>query len=330
MADVALLAQVSHQTVSRVLNGSPGIRPGTRDRVLMAIDELGYRRNVAARILASKRSGNIGVITSGGGQFGPTSVALSLEAAAHASGYSLSLVTLSEITERSLRAAADRLLEQSVEALVVIVSHRAALPFTKSFDVGIPVVLVEGDLSATPLTAGVDQVQGARLATRHLLDLGHDTVYHIAGPPDWIEAMVRRDAWREELKQARRRVPPLRWGGDWSARSGYEAGRVLSREPGVTAVFAANDQMALGLIRALNEAGRRVPEDVSVVGFDDLPESPFFSPPLTTIRQDFPELGRRAMALIQRLLKGDAHASVPLVEAVLIIRESTAPPPFHN
>lgn len=326
MADVALLARVSHQTVSRVLNDSPGIRPATRERVLTAIEELGYRRNIAARILASKRSGSIGVITSGAGHYGPTSIALGLETSARAAGYRFSATTLADISESSLRAAADRLLEQSVEALVVIVAHRVVLPFAQSFDVGIPVVLVEGDLSATPLTAGVDQVQGARLATRHLIDLGHETVFHLAGPTDWIEATVRREAWRDELEAARRRVPAPNWGGDWSAQSGYETGRALAREPGVTAVFAANDQMALGLIRALNEAGLRVPEDVSVVGFDDLPESPFFRPPLTTIRQDFAELGRRAMELIKRLLDGDPHAAVPLVEATLVVRQSTAPP----
>ena len=121
-------------------------------------------------------------------------------------------------------------------------------------------------------------------------------------------------------------MPPLRWGGDWSARSGYRAGLALAREKDLTAVFAANDQMALGLMAALREHGRRVPDDVSIVGFDDLPEAEFFAPPLTTVRQDFAELGRRAMALVERVLAGDERATVDLVPTTLVVRASTAPP----
>lgn len=326
MADVARVAGVSHQTVSRVLNDFPGIRPETRRRVQAAITELGYRRNIAARTLASTRSKIIGVVAYGTSQFGPANVMLGLHAAAGSTPYTLAVAALSEVSTESFNAAVERLLEQRVEALIVLVPHRAVLRMAQSMDADIPMVVVEGDLSATPLTAGVDQVQGARLATRHLLDLGHETVVHLAGPPDWSEAMARRDGWRAVLEESNRPVPPLRWGGDWSARSGYVTGRSLAREPGVTAVFAANDQMALGLVHALRETGRRVPGDVSVVGFDDLPESEYFAPPLTTIRQDFGELGRRAMALVGRVLDGEVDASVPLVETSLVVRESTTSP----
>jgi DNA-binding LacI/PurR family transcriptional regulator len=326
MADVAEVAGVSHQTVSRVLNDFPGVRPATRARVLAAIDELGYRRNVAARTLAANRSGTIGLITSGSGEVGPTQIGLSVESAARTAGYALSTVTLREVTDTSLHAAADRLLSHSVEALVVIVAHRAALRFIESFHVGVPVVLVGGGLSGMPMSAGVDQALGVRLALQHLLDLGHQTVFHLAGPLDWIEAMARRDAWREELERAGRTVPPVRWGGDWGAGSGYESGRTLVREAGVTAVFVANDQMALGFLRAVTQAGLRVPEDISVVGFDDIPESLYFSPPLTTIRQDFNELGRRAMSLVVRALDGETAATVSAVQPALVMRETTAPP----
>lgn len=326
MADVAERAGVSHQTVSRVLNGLPGVKPETLQRVLDAVDELGYRRNIAARMLASSRSRLVGVVTWGSSQFGPANVILGLEAAARKTPYRLSLVSVAEVTEPAFRAAVDQLLEQSAEALIVIVPHRSVLRTAQSLEIGIPTVVVEGDLSETPLTAGVDNTQGARLATRHLLDLGHETVVHLAGPGDWMEAIARRDGWRVELEAAGCRIPPLRWGGDWSARSGYETGRSLARETDVTAVFAANDQMALGYIHALHEAGRRVPEDVSVVGFDDLPEAQYFSPPLTTVRQHFPELGRRAMALVERVLDGEQQATVDLVETTLVVRGSTAPP----
>jgi DNA-binding LacI/PurR family transcriptional regulator len=327
MADVAQRAGVSHQTVSRVLNGSAQIRPETRQRVLDAIVELGYRRNAAARLLASTRSGLIGVVTWGTSQFGPANVMLGLEAAARPTRFRLSRTSIEELNADAFNRAVEILLEQSVEALVVIVPHRAVLRIAQSLSLDLPVVVVEGDLSETPLTAGVDNVQGARLATRHLLDLGHDTVVHLAGPPDWMEAIARRDGWRQELQAAGRSVPPLRWGGDWSARSGYMTGLSMAREHDVTAVFAANDQMALGLTRALAESGRRVPEDISVVGFDDLPESAYFTPPLTTVHQPFPDLGRRVMAMVEKALSGDPAPTSELIATTLVVRGSTAPPP---
>jgi DNA-binding LacI/PurR family transcriptional regulator len=220
----------------------------------------------------------------------------------------------------------DQVLDQAVEAVVIIVAHQAALTLARSLRIGVPLVLVEGDLSATPLTAGVDQIAGARLATRHLLDLGHHTVLHLPGPLDWLEATARREGWRMALEERDLPIPALMAEGDWSSHSGYEIGRAMLGESRPTAVFAANDQMALGLIRALHEAGLRVPEDVSVVGFDDLPESGYFTPPLTTVRQDFHELGQRIMALVLRVLAGEHDASVPLVEPRLIVRSSTAAP----
>jgi DNA-binding LacI/PurR family transcriptional regulator len=185
---------------------------------------------------------------------------------------------------------------------------------------------VEGDLSALPLTAGVDQVEGARLATRHLLDLGHESVAHLAGPEEWLEAQARREGWRSALQDMGRPVPELLGEGDWTSRSGYEIARSTEWGDDTTAVFVANDQMALGVLRALAECGRRVPEDVSVVGFDDLPEAAYFAPPLTTVRQDFVELGTRAIGLVLRVLGGEQEASVPLVEPTLVVRSSTAPP----
>jgi DNA-binding LacI/PurR family transcriptional regulator len=327
MADVAARAGVSHQTVSRVLNGMPGVRPETHDRVMAAVEELKYRRNFAARQLASAHSRTLGVVTWGTSQFGPAQVLLALETAARETGYRLATASVVSMSGEAFRSAVDQLLERVVEAMVVIVPHESVLREAKSLGLDIPVVVVEGDLSETPLTAGMDNVQGARLATRHLLSLGHETVVHLSGPMGWAESYARRDGWRAELESQGRRVPPLRWGGDWSARSGYATSRSLAREADVTAVFVANDQMALGLIRALREEGRRVPEDVSVVGFDDLPEAPFFLPALTTVRQDFAELGRRVMDVLKRVLGGEPDPTVDLVPTTLVVRESTAPPP---
>jgi len=326
MEDVAIVAGVSHQTVSRVLNDFPKIRPATRARVLAAIEELGYRRNTAARTLVTRRSGRIGVIAADMNHFGPASIMLGLESASRAAGYGLSLVGLPEISAASLRQAVDRVLDQAVEAVVIIVAHQAALALAQSLHIGVPLVVVEGDLSATPLTAGVDQIAGARLATDHLLDLGHRSVVHLPGPAEWVEAAARRDGWRLALEERGVPVPALMVEGDWTARSGYESSRVMLALSTPTAVFAANDQMALGLLRALHEAGLRVPEDVSVVGFDDVPESGYYSPPLTTVRQDFPELGKRVMALVLRVLDGELEPSEPLVEPLLVVRSSTATP----
>ena len=326
MADVAARAGVSHQTVSRVINGFDGIRPETRDKVMAAIDELGYRRNQAARMLASTRSGLIGVVTWGTGLYGPAAVVMSLEDAALQQGHELAVVTLRDFDDASVAAAVDRLLSQAVEALVMIVPHRATVRRLERGALGVPVVTVLGDNRGVALTAALDNVGGARAAIRHLLELGHETVFHVAGPSDFHEATARIDGWRQELEAAGRTVPPLRWGGDWSASSGYQTGLSLAREPGVTAVFAANDQMALGVMRAFVEQGLTIPDDVSVVGFDDVPEAPYYNPPLTTVRQEFDVLGRSVMSLVQRALAGERAPRVPLVESTLVVRASTRAP----
>jgi len=326
MADVAAEARVSHQTVSRVVNRVPGVRPETAERVQAAITSLGYRPNQSARLLASTRSRMVGVATWGTSQFGPQQVLLALDSAARSAGYRLSVRTLHDLTERGTREGVEELLELGVEAVVLIVPHETVLRFAQEVDLGLPTVVVEGDLSQTPLTAGVDNVQGGQLATRHLLELGHHTVVHVAGPPGWSEAHARVEGWRAELQAWERPVPPLRWGGDWTARSGYDAGVSLARDKDVSAVFCANDQMAMGVMSAMREAGRRVPEDVSVVGFDDLPESAYLAPPLTSIRQDFAELGRRTMGLVERVLAGEDEPSVDLVPTTLVVRASTAAP----
>ena len=327
MTDVAARAGVSHQTVSRVVNGFHGIRPETRAKVLEAIEELGYRRNLAARMLASSRSGLIGVVSWGTGLYGPSSVVTAFEDAALVHGYDVSLVTLRDFGDESVSAALERLLSQSVEALVLVVTHAATLRGLERGAVGVPVVTVLGDTTSAAYTASLDNTGGARSAVRHLLDLGHETVTHVAGPAGFGDAEARVHGWRAELEAAGRPVPPLRWRGDWSAQSGYLAGLELAEDPDVTAVFVSNDQMALGVVRALVEAGRRVPEDVSVVGFDDLPEAAYFTPPLTTVRQQFDVLGQTIMSLLERALSGEPDPTVPLVRTDVVVRASTAPPP---
>jgi DNA-binding LacI/PurR family transcriptional regulator len=322
MADVARLAGVSHQTVSRVVNGASSIRPETRDRVLEAISRLGYRPNRAARALVTRRSATVGVISTEAGLWGPSSVQRSLEQAAREAGYFVSSVNLGEVTRRALSAAVDHLLGQAVEGIVMVVAHDQALEVVRSQEARVPVVVVEGDLSSAASAVGVDQVLGARLATRHLLDLGHTEVVHITGPLDWAEARARLDGWAREMRSAGLR-PDEPVPGDWTAATGYAAGQRIAEREDVTAVFAANDSTALGVLRALAEAGRAVPGDLSVVGFDDIPEAGYLLPPLTTVHQDFAAVGRRAVEVLHAAITGEPEDLPRLVEPRLVVRSST-------
>jgi len=325
MADVAKRAGVSHQTVSRVLNDSPLVREHTRTKVLAAIEELGYRRNMAARMLATNRSRRIGMVSAHLVLYGPNMISAAVQDVGRAGGYDVSVVGLAESSAACLRDAVDRLLDEAVEALVIAVAHKEALAATAELDLSIPVVMTQGVAAGQPMAAGIDQLLGARLATDLLLDLGHRRVAHVAGPGDWVEAEQRREGWRQ-AHTARGLLPGPELGGDWSARSGYEAGRLVADDPDTSAVFVANDEMALGVLKALHEAGRDVPGDVSVVGFDDVPESAYFWPGLTTIRQDFRELGARAVGLALRALEGEEQPTDDLVVPEVVTRSSTASP----
>jgi DNA-binding LacI/PurR family transcriptional regulator len=326
MSDVARLAGVSHPTVSRVLNNHPSVREETRLRVLRAIRQLDYRPNALARGLAGRRLRVIGVVSFDTILYGPAATLLGVERAARHAGYGITIVALEEPDQVNVVDAVNRLAEQAVAGVVVIAPLLTAAAALRRLPTGVPAVVVESAAGNLP-TFSVDQVAGARLAVEHLLGLGHETVWHVSGPRDWLEARDRIDGWRQVLESAGRRVPPV-VGGDWSPRSGYDAGQQLAELPDVSAVFCANDQQALGMLRALRECGRGVPEDVSVVGFDDIPEAEYLSPPLTTIRQDFDEVGRRCLAALLDLLDGDAGpvpASQPRVPPTLVVRASSGP-----
>ncbi|PKH40732.1 DNA-binding transcriptional regulator, LacI/PurR family [Nocardioides alpinus] len=325
MAQVAERAGVSHQTVSRVLNDASLVKEETRIRVLAAIEELGYRRNFAARLLATNRSRRIGMVTAHLALHGPSMIALAVQEAGQAQGYDVSLVGLPEFSFEALQNAVDRLSDQAVEAIVVAVPHKDSVEMTRSLQLGIPIVMVQGVVAGQPLTAGIDQEAGARRAVDHLLDLGHRRVAHVSGPSEWIEADHRAAGWRA-AHEARGLLPGPLLTGDWSSASGHAAGLRIAQDPDVTAVFAGNDFMALGVLHALHQSGRRVPEDVSVVGFDDVPQAEFYWPALTTVAQEFSELGRRALAVALAAVRGDAGATVDLIEPTLLVRGSTGPP----
>lgn len=329
MADVGRLAGVSHQTVSRVINGSRHVSPRTRERVLAAMRELGYRPNSVARALATGRTRTVGVVSFDTTLYGPASTLFGIERAAHEAGYLIMVASLPTLDRGAVLAAIDRLRTQGVDGVLVIVSEQESAEALMHAPLDVPLVAVEaGPERGIPVVA-VDQQRGAELATRHLLDLGHETVHHITGPLGSIESQQRAGGWQAVLRAAGAPRPePLI--GDWTARAGYDLGRRLTRDRSVTAVFASCDQMALGVLRALHEAGRRIPEDVSVVGFDDLPESSYFTPPLTTVRQDFAEVGSRSLRVLVRAIETVAAGERPpqgsLVPPELVVRGSTGTP----
>jgi DNA-binding LacI/PurR family transcriptional regulator len=324
MADVAAEAGVSVMTVSRVLNGFAGVTDETRHRVEEAVAALGYHANTAARVLAGGRSRTLGVMAVETEQFGPSHTLFGIEAAAREAGHVVTFVTLNR-NGTDINATLDHLRASHVQGVIVVAPVRKVVEAATCIEADMPLVVVGGDPSIGAPTVTIDQVGGGRIATSHLLDLGHRTVHHLTGPQTWVDASARKRGWSHALRAASApRGDSV--AGDWSARRGYEAGARLARDTRVTAIFAANDQTALGVIRGLHDAGRRVPDDVSVVGFDDTPESAYYLPPLTTIRQDFGEVGRRSVQLLLSLLEGTPVERHVVVPAVLVERQSTAPP----
>jgi DNA-binding LacI/PurR family transcriptional regulator len=323
MVDVAALAGVSYQTVSRVINDQPGVRGSTRERVLAAMRELGYRPSTAARSLASGRSRTIGIVTIGSDLHGPARTLRGVEHAVREAGWSVSTESLSRFDRPSAVAAVERMTAQGVEGIVAVDPELDAAAALRSLPVDVPLVVLRGGLDDVAAGVEFDGSASSRKAVQHLLDLGHPTVRHLAGPLRWQAARSRIHGWRAALEAAGAPVrEPLQ--GDWSPRSGYQAGRVLAADPDVSAVFAANDQMAIGLLLALHEAGRAVPGDVSVIGFDDIPEAAYLIPPLTTLRQDFEDEGRRTVGMLLAQIEHPTTEPIPVrMVPDLIVRSST-------
>ena len=326
MIDVARLAGVSQQTVSRVVNDHSNVGPEVRERVERAITQLRYNRNSAARALATNRSMNLGVLSYSLPVHGSTMVLFGVAEQARRNGYATSLVSISDVDPGSIRAALDTLLGDSVDGIVVLAPMSAAAPVLTGLDLGVPIVRFDQGAPASSHAVSMDDALGARLATRHLLDLGHDTVCHVAGPRGWMASDARRTGWLTELAAARSAVSAEFATDDWTADSGYRAGLLIAEDPSITAVLAANDSMALGLMKALSERGLSVPGDVSVVGFDDMSEARYFQPGLTTIRLDFNEVGRLAVDRLLQLMGGGPAEMLPAIAPELIVRESTAAP----
>jgi DNA-binding LacI/PurR family transcriptional regulator len=327
MADVAAAAGVSLQTVSRAFNPGAVIRPATRDRIVAAAARLGYRRNLAARALATRRSGLIGVVVSALDHFGPATSITGIAEAAQRAGYAVVLAALPDPlptgpdAQVAVHAAIEQLCEQGVEAILVINRHRIAVDAASRHLDPVPVVAVAADPGKVDPCVAIDQRAGGQLAARHVLERGHTAVALVGGPTDWLEAQQRRAGWRAELRRSGV-TPVAELTGDWTAGSGHALGAdVLAC--GATAALVANDQMALGLMLAVHQSGRRVPDDLAVVGFDDRPDSAFYVPPLTTVRQDLAALGAHAIEVVRHLVDDQPAPTSLVLQPRLVVRESS-------
>lgn len=331
MTDVARVAGVSLKTVSRVVNREQHVSSSVRDAVQQAIDELGYSPNGAARALASKKTRRIGMIAASTSLSGPSAILDGVEKAVRQQGYSLALVRTQPDEGYEIQHAMAQLMSQGIDGLIL------SEP-VDTYDLGIHapagVPLLSIDFpdrrhSAEEIVVGPDEVDGARQAVSLLLSLGHRTVHHIAGDPAWAAARQRVRGWRETLEaEGAPVVEPVF--GDWTPASGYAQMLRLLEAGRPTAVFVANDQMAVGAIHAVERSGLSVPGDVSIIGFDDADDSAYLHTPLTTVRADFQETARRGVDRLIQAIEGrdgsPRHFTLPVE---LVIRESAAQPAGH-
>ena len=320
--DVARLAQVSHQTVSRVINDSPVIRPETKSRVISAMQSLDYRPNQAARALASARSKMLGILASDTGFSGPASMVHEMEAAARDHGYFTVVCGIDPSDPSSVKDAIAHLRRLGIEGVAIVTPHAEVVEQVRANLVGVAVVTLDSMYRLDELAVSVDNLAGGVAATQHLIDLGHRKILHISGPKNWFESGTRAEGYKSTMLAVG--LEPRIVEGDWSIATGFALGTQIDfQAEQITAVFAANDRMALGLLHACRVRGISVPEQLSIVGFDDIEETAYSWPPLTTMRQDFKTLGQRAMQLLLQELDGNITTKTDRLVPELVVREST-------
>jgi DNA-binding LacI/PurR family transcriptional regulator len=325
--DVAALTGVSYQTVSRVINRMPEVAAATRARVQQVVAEVGFRPNMTARQLASKRSTIVGLVTFATSFYGPSQIMVNIEQASKELGLSFMFSGIIEQSTQYIRRAVDELCSHQVCGILIHLPWEMDLRDLQIVCRNVPLVAVDSDFGFECPSVFVNQELGSREATRYLIQLGHERIAHIRGPAPWRAARLRYVGWQKELKAARLPPGPV-VDGDWTAESGFEATQrlITNRWGKFTAVVVANDQMALGAIRAFEENSIRIPQEISLVGFDDIPEAGFFRPPLSTIKQDFAALGRLSIqCLTAQVDQNRATSSIHTISPFLIVRESTAP-----
>jgi DNA-binding LacI/PurR family transcriptional regulator len=327
LADIARLAGVSNMTVSRVINGGTNVAAATRARVEDIMRAVDFAPNAAAQALRAGKARSIGFLSITSELVGALAkVLVRLEQCARDEGYAVTVATLDEINEVTIRQARRQFRQNGVEVVVVIspmIDSRPALELLARDFPCVGIWTPPGVMTPVPAP---DNERGGLLATQHLIDLGHREIAHISGPKGWMETERRVRGWRTALDAAGLPArPPVE--GDWGPASGYAAALEILADPSVTAIFVACDAMALGALEAARSLGRSVPGDLSVVGYDDIPEAQFYFPPLTTMAQHFYELGERAFHVAMQAIRVE---ETPVAQAELdpplIVRGTTAPP----
>ena len=324
--DVARIAGVSHQTVSRVLNEHPNVRPETRTNVMAAMEQLGYVPNQAARALVTSRTKLLGILASDTTLYGPAGGVNAMEIEARRAGYVTLTRSINPNSEEEIRAGVQHLRQLGVEGVIVITTHNRPAVIAREILTDIPVVAIDAEYNAGELSVEVDNEDAAAVATQHLIDLGHQGILHISGPEASFVGSQRVQGYIATMRRAKLRPEVVE--GDWTIETGYRIGSAYDFDGhGITAVFTANDSLALGLYRACRERDISIPARLSVIGFDDIPEAAYFDPPLTTLRQEFGQIGHAAMHLLIRKLAGESDLQSEFVKLAFMQRASTAPPP---
>ena len=335
--EVASAAGVSTQTVSRVINKRPDVSPETRTRVEEIIDKLGYRPSALARSLIQQRSYTLGVVTAGLRFIGPSRTLSGITSAAEEKGYSLLLKELPQFDTTDVtpifQALHDRHVDGIIWAVAEVGQNRNWIKHS-SLDSGIPMVYLAMEPREDILVVSVDNYLGARMAVNHLLEQGYQHIGHIAGPMDWWEAQQRMIGWETILAEVQTKPEPNHWAeGNWSSASGAQAiAKLFIQYPAMDAVFVGNDQMALGVMQVATQKGLRIPDDLGIVGFDNIPESAFFSPPLTTIQQDQYGIGKVAVEQIIQIIESGLEglelkrSNSFILSPTLVVRQSSVRP----
>jgi LacI family transcriptional regulator len=332
---VASAAGVSTQTVSRVINDRPDVSPETRERVLNVIEEMGYQPSALARSLIQQRSYTLGVVTAGLKYIGPSRTLSGITNAAEEAGYSLLLKELPSFDSNHVVPILQEFLSRHVDGIIWAVQevgeNRDWLK-NPPVDLEIPIVFLTMEPREQVSMVSIDNYQGGRMVMAHLFEQGYKNIGHISGPLEWWEARQRMAAWKDALTEKGIKIQDSHWiEGNWSSASGAVAiEKLFQQYPEMDAVFAANDQMALSVIQAACQKNLRIPEDLGVVGFDNLSESPYFCPPLTTVQLDQQNLGKVAVEGIVNIIEAGwqkKEVSEPLsviFNPTLVIRQSSS------
>ncbi|MGB8981210.1 MAG: LacI family DNA-binding transcriptional regulator [Anaerolineales bacterium] len=322
--EVAKVAGVSTQTVSRVINERPDVAPETRERILTTIDELGYQPSALARSLIQQRSYTLGVVTAGLRHTGPSRTLNGIASAAEEAGYSLLLKELPRYDAEDVMPIFQALLSHHVDGIIWAVpqvGENRNWVDQQSLDLKDPIVYLAMEPKKDISTVSIDNYLGGRMAMSHLLEQGYRHIAHISGPLDWWEARQRIAAWKDALQESGLEARDEYWAeGNWSSASASQAvERLFERYPDMDSIFVGNDQMALAVIQSACQRGLKIPEDLGIVGFDNIPESAFFYPPLTTMQQDQQLLGKVAVEETIKMIESGRQGSVPVEPASLML-----------